>query len=60
MDLNAIMATQLSDLQQTVQLSVLQNAMNMQTTTAVQLLEQLPEQPQAVHPFKGTTIDIQV
>lgn len=57
MDLNAIMATQLSDLQQTVQLNVLQNAMNIQTT---QLLEQLPEQPQAVHPFKGTTIDIQV
>lgn len=59
MELNSIMNTQLLELQQTVQMSVLQNAMNMETTSAVQLLEQMPEQ-QAVHPFKGSVIDIQV
>lgn len=59
MDLNSIMDTQLQDLQQTVQMSVLQNAMNMETTSAVQLLEQMPQQ-QAVHPYKGNVIDIQV
>lgn len=59
MDLNSIMNTQLQELQQTVQMSVLQNAMNMEATSAVQLLEQMPEQ-QAVHPYKGTVIDIQV
>ncbi|MGG0656616.1 putative motility protein [Rummeliibacillus pycnus] len=60
MDLNSIMSMQLSDLQQTVQMSVLQNAMNMQTVGVIQLLDQMPEQPQATHPFKGTIIDAQV
>lgn len=60
MDLNSIMSTQLSELQQTVQMSVLQNAMNMQTVGAIQLLDQMPEQPQATHPFKGSVIDVQV
>ena len=59
MDLNSIMDTQLQDLQQTFQMRVLQNAMNMEATSAVQLLEQMPQQ-QAVHPYKGTVIDIQV
>ena len=59
MDLTSIMDTQLQDLQQTVQMSVLQNAMNMEATSAVQLLEQMPQQ-QAAHPYKGTVIDIQV
>ncbi|MFJ8262544.1 putative motility protein [Rummeliibacillus sp. NPDC094406] len=60
MDLNSIMATQLSELQQTVQMSILQNALNMNTTAAVQLLDQMPEQPQATHPYKGSVIDVQV
>lgn len=60
MELDSIMSMQLSELQQTVQMSVLQNAMNLQTTAAVQLLEQMPEQPQATHPYKGTVIDVQV
>lgn len=59
MELNSIMDSQLLELQQTVQMSVLQNAMNMETTSAVQLLQQMPEQ-QAVHPYKGTILDIQV
>lgn len=59
MDLNSIMSSQLSELQQTVQTSVLQKAMNMDTTAAVQLLDQMPQQPQAAHPYKGTVIDVQ-
>ena len=37
MDINSIMSSQLMQLQQTVQMSVLQNAMNMDTVAAVQI-----------------------
>lgn len=54
------MSAQLLELQQTVQMSVMQNAMNMNTAAAVQLLEDMPEQTVAAHPYKGGTIDISV
>lgn len=53
MDINSMMSMDLAQLQQTVQMSVLQNAMNMQTTAAVQLLEAMPEPAQAAHLIKG-------
>ncbi|MDI2586068.1 MULTISPECIES: putative motility protein [unclassified Psychrobacillus] len=58
MDLNSIMSSQLIQLQQTVQMSVLQNAMNMDTVAAVQMLQDMPETA-APHPYKGTVLDIQ-
>lgn len=58
MDINSLMSTQLMDLQQTVQMSVMQNAMNMNTTAAITLLEEMPQN--ASHPYKGATIDISV
>ncbi|MFE6168893.1 YjfB family protein [Viridibacillus arvi] len=60
MDINSMMSMDLAQLQQTVQMSVLQNSMNMQAIAAVQLLEAMPEPVQAAHPYKGATIDIQV
>lgn len=51
------MSSQLMQLQQTVQMSVLQNAMNMDTVAAVQLLEDMP-QTAAPHPYKGSVVDI--
>ncbi len=51
------MSSQLAQLQQTVQMSVLKNALNMETVAAVKMLEDMP-QP-ASHPFKGTVVDVQ-
>ena len=56
MDINSIMSSQLMQLQQTVQMSVLQNALNMETVAAVQLIEDMP---QASHPYKGSVVDVQ-
>lgn len=58
MDLNAIMSSNLLQLQQTVQMSVLQNAMNMETVAAVKMLEGMP-QTATPHPYKGSIVDIQ-
>ncbi|WP_313894478.1 putative motility protein [Psychrobacillus sp.] len=58
MDINSIMSSQLVQLQQTVQLSLLQNAMNMEAVSAVALLEDMP-QTAAPHPYKGSVVDIQ-
>ncbi len=58
MDINSIMSSQLAQLQHTVQLSVLQNSMNMQAVSAVQLLEGMP-QANATHPSKGLVVDVQ-
>nr|WP_245402383.1 YjfB family protein [Psychrobacillus psychrodurans] len=52
------MSSNLLQLQQTVQMSVLQNAMNMETVAAVKLLEDMP-QTAAPHPYKGSAVDIQ-
>lgn len=57
MDINSIMSSQLMELQQTVQMSVMQNALNLTTTAAVELLEDMPL---ATHPYKGTTVDIPI
>ncbi|MER2263192.1 MAG: putative motility protein [Psychrobacillus sp.] len=57
MDINSIMSSQLAQLQQTVQMSVMKNALNMETVAAVEMLESMP-QP-ATHPSKGTVVDIQ-
>ena len=58
MDINSIMSSNLLQLQQTVQMSVLQNAMNMETVAAVELLADMP-QAAAPHPYKGSVVDIQ-
>ncbi|MFJ8236600.1 putative motility protein [Ureibacillus sp. NPDC094379] len=60
MELSSIMASQLRDLQQTVQMSVMQNALNMHTTAAVEMLREMPQQQSVTHPFKGQSIDVSV
>lgn len=60
MSINSIMSSQLMELQQTVQMSVMQNALNLNASAAVELLEDM-SQPQAIaHPHKGTIVDISV
>lgn len=53
------MSSQLMELQQTVQMSVMQNALNLNASAAVELLEEMP-QPQAAHPYKGAAVDISI
>lgn len=58
MEISSMMASQLMEMQQTVQMSVLQNAMNMDAVGAIQLFQDMPAQPSAPHPYKGTLVDI--
>lgn len=58
MEISSIMASQLRELQSTVQMSVMKNALNMNSVTAVQLLQDMPVQPISAHPYKGTVVDI--
>lgn len=58
MDMNAMMASQLRSLQSVMQMSILNNALNMERTAATEMLESLPEQPAAVHPHKGALLDV--
>lgn len=61
MEVNSLMSSQLMELQQTVQMSVMQNALNLNTTTAIELLKELPQQHTApTHPYKGSIIDISI
>ena len=57
MDISSIMASQLSSLQSTVRLSVMNNALSMRTAAATDMLKSLPDQP-AAHPHKGISIDV--
>ena len=59
MEINNIMAQQLSSLQQTLSLAVMDKAMN-QGAGMVEMLQEMPQQHAAPHPYKGQRIDIQV
>lgn len=58
MDMSSIMASQLRSLQSTIQMSVLNNALNMGTVAATEMLESLPNYAAAAHPHKGASIDV--
>ena len=59
MDINNIMSQQLASLQQTLSMTVLDKAMN-QGAGMVEMLQEIPQQTAAPHPYKGQTIDVQV
>lgn len=58
MDINSIMSAQVAQLQQTVQMSIMDKSLNLATASTVEMLEQMTEQTNANHPYKGTVIDI--
>lgn len=61
MDINSLMASQLPSLQQTVQLSLLDQTLNNSAIAAVELLQSVPvEQTEAPHPYKGLLVDLSV
>lgn len=59
MDMSSIMASQLNSLQSTVRLSVLNNALSMNTVAATEMLKSLADLPVATHPHKGASVDVQ-
>jgi len=59
MEINNIMAQQLASIQQTLSMAVMDKAVN-QSAGAVDMLQEMAQQPQASHPYKGQTIDVQV
>ena len=60
MDINSMMSAQLASLQQTLQMSILDKAMNAGAAGVVQMMEDMPEQAAlASHPYKGQLIDVQ-
>lgn len=58
MELSSIMASQLRSLQSTVQMSVLNKALQGNASAATEMLNSLPEQPAVAHPHKGASIDV--
>lgn len=58
MELNAMMASQLRSLQSTVQMSVMNKALQLNTSATTEMLESLPKQASAPHPYKGVSIDV--
>ena len=59
MDMSSIMASQVRSLQSTVQMSMLNNALLLNTVAATDMLKSLSVQPVAAHPHKGTSVDVQ-
>lgn len=59
MEINSFMSAQVAQLQQTLQMSILDKSLNMGAASAVKMLENMPTQQPAAHPYKGQTIDIQ-
>ena len=60
MEISSFMSAQVAQLQQTLQLSILNKSLNMGAAGVVGMLEAMPEQLTAAHPYKGQTLDIQV
>ena len=60
MEINAMMSQQVAELQQNVQMSILDKALNTGSQAAIKMLESLPQQPAAQHPTKGTVVDVSI
>lgn len=59
MEINNILSQQLASIQQTLSMTILDKAVN-QSAGVVEMLQDIPQQTQASHPYKGQVIDIQV
>lgn len=61
MDVSSIMSMQLMELQQTVQMSVMQKAMNMETSAVAQMVEQMPQMTApSLDPNVGQNFDVSI
>ena len=60
MEINSLMSAQVANLQQTLQMSLLQKANGVGVPGTLEMLQELPQQTAAVHPYNGQVIDVQV
>ena len=60
MEINSLMSAQVAQLQQTLQMSILDQSLNQGAAGVIKMLDDMPAQQTAAHPYKGQTIDIQV
>lgn len=59
MELSSLMSTQVAELQQTLQMTLLQRATGAGVEGTLDMLEELPQQTSVAHPYKGQFIDVQ-
>lgn len=60
MEINSLMSAQVAQLQQTLQMSILDKSINQGTAGVIEMLDDMPAQQTAAHPYKGQVIDVQV
>ena len=60
MEINSFMSAQVAQLQQTLQMSILDKSLNQGTVGVIEMLDDMPAQQTAAHPYKGQVIDVQV
>ena len=60
MEINSLMSAQVAQLQQTLQMSILDKSLNQGAAGVIEMLDDMPAQQTAAHPYKGQVIDIQV
>ena len=60
MEINSFMSAQVAQLQQTLQMSILDKSINQGAAGVIEMLNDIPPQQTATHPYKGQVIDVQV
>ena len=60
MEINSLMSAQVAQLQQTLQMSILDQSRNQGAAGVIKMLADMPAQQTAAHPYKGQVIDVQV
>ena len=60
MEINSFMSAQVAQLQQTLQMSILDKSINQGAAGVIEMLNDMPAQQTAAHPYKGQVIDVQV
>ena len=60
MEINSLMSAQVAQLQQTLQMSILEKSLNQGAAGVIEMLDDMPAQQTAAHPYKGQVIDVQV
>jgi len=60
LELSSFMSTQVASLQQTLKMTILDKTLQVGAQGTVELLKSMPTQPSAIHPYKGSVIDVSV
>ena len=60
MEINSLMSAQVAQLQQTLQMSILDQSLNQGAAGVIKMLDDMPAQQTAAHPYKGHVIDVHV